>query len=134
MNAHRALISAALLALVAAGCGNNGGATSAPASGAATSAPASGAATSTVTVVVTEAGCPPNPTSVKAGSVTFNATNQDAAAVSEVELKQGDVVVAERENLTPGLSASFTVQLTPGTYVVECPGATTDETDFTVTP
>lgn len=100
--------------------------------GASASASASEAAT-VVSVVLTPDKCTADPASVAAGTVTFNVTNQGADAVSELELKRGETTVAEKENLTPGLSGSFTAQVEPGTYVLECPGATTDETEFRVT-
>ena len=84
-------------------------------------------------VVLTPGNCNPDPASVPAGTVTFNVTNQGADAVSELELKRGETTVAEKENLTPGLSGSFTAQLDPGTYALECPGATTGEAEFRVT-
>jgi iron uptake system component EfeO len=89
--------------------------------------------TTTVTVVLLPGSCAPNPASVPAGAVIFNVTNQGADAVSELELKRGEQTVAEKENLTPGLSGSFTAQLDPGTYALECPGATTAESEFRVT-
>lgn len=125
MNAHRALVSAALFTVVvAAAC--SPGSTAAP-------APASAGAATTVSVVLTPQGCVPDKVSVPTGAVTFNVTNQGADAVSELELKQGETTIAEKENLTPGLSGSFSAQLEPGTYVLECPGAMNDENEFRVT-
>jgi iron uptake system component EfeO len=116
-----------MVAAVSAACsGTPAAATTAPAPG------SSAAATSTVNVTITPAGCVPDKASVPAGTVTFNATNQGADAVDELELKQGEHTVAEKENLTPGLSGSFTATLAAGSYVLECPGATTDESEFTV--
>jgi iron uptake system component EfeO len=86
-----------------------------------------------VTVILTPDKCTATPPGVAAGTVTFNVTNQGADAVSELELKRGETTIAEKENLTPGLSGSFTALVEPGTYVLECPGATTDETEFRVT-
>ena len=71
-----------------------------------------------MTVVLTPTGCVPDKGTVPAGSITFNVTNQGADAVSELELKQGEQTVAEKENLTPGLSGSFTVTLAAGSYVL----------------
>jgi iron uptake system component EfeO len=87
----------------------------------------------TVTVVLTSDGCEPSPASVKAGNVTFEVSNRDASAVDELELKKDGKVVAEKENLAPGLSGSFTHNLDPGTYELECPNAKADEATFTVT-
>jgi iron uptake system component EfeO len=103
-------------------------ASSAPASQAA-SAPAG---STTVNVVLTNAGCTPDVDSVPAGTITFEATNDGGDAVDEVELLAGEDVLAEAENLAPGLSGSFTVDLEPGGYILLCPGAETPETPFEV--
>jgi iron uptake system component EfeO len=61
-------------------------------------------------------------------------TNQDSAAITEVELLSNERIVGEKENLAPGLQpVSFTATLGGGTYQVYCPGAATDTLDFTVT-
>jgi iron uptake system component EfeO len=123
MNAPRPLLAAALLiAAVATAC------SAAPAT------PTSGSSAATVSVVLSNDGCAPNPATVPAGSVTFNVSNQGGDKVSELELLLNARTVGERENLTPGLTGSFTVTLQPGSYALECPGATKDESDFTVTP
>jgi iron uptake system component EfeO len=119
---------------LAAACGTPG--SSAPASGPtgspAGSTQASSGSATTVNVVITNDGCAPDQSSVAAGSVTFNVSNDGADKVSELELKQDEHTVAEKENLTPGLSGSFTVTLATGEYILECPGAATDESTFTV--
>jgi iron uptake system component EfeO len=87
-----------------------------------------------VNVTITNAACPPVPASVPAGSVSFHVTNDGADHVSELELTtQDDHILGEKENVVPGLSADFTVQLDPGTYIVECPGADTPKSNLTVT-
>lgn len=125
-----------VLAAAAAACGGTAG-SAAPAPSGSASSVATGtartAAASTVNVVITNDGCVPVPALVPAGAVTFNITNDGGDKVSEAELKQGDHTVAEKENLTPGLTGSFTVTLAAGSYIVECPGAATDETAFEVT-
>ena len=50
--------------------------------------------------------------------------NDGADAVTEMELQQGGRIVGEVENLTPGLSGSFSVTLQPGTYQTVCPERT----------
>jgi iron uptake system component EfeO len=131
LNASRALASAAcaLLAVVAAAACSTTPAASAPA--AASAKPGSA---SSVTVTITSSGCVPTPTSVPAGTITFSVTNDGADTVTELELLSGETVVGERENLTPGLTGTFSVQLAAGAYILECPGATTDESPFNVTP
>jgi iron uptake system component EfeO len=96
--------------------------------------PASGppAGSTTVNVVLNNDGCTPDVDSAPAGTVTFEATNEGGDAVDEVELLAGEDVLAEAENLAPGLSGSFTVDLEPGSYTLLCPGAETPETPFEV--
>ena len=91
-----------------------------------TSAASSGPAqASTVTVKLTPQGCAPKPARISAGEVTFNVANQDADAVSEAELRTADLahILGEQENLTPGLSGGFTLDIQPGSYKISCPGA-----------
>jgi len=121
--------SAILLGLVVAAC--SGG----PSGPAASAAPSGGAGGPVVVAVtLTDAGCVPDTSSVTAGAVTFRVANDGGDAVSEVELMEGDRILGEKENLAPGLTGTFTLELQPGDYVLACPGATTPETTFTVTP
>ena len=122
-----AAISAGL-ALTAAGCGSSSGA-----SGSASPAAAAGKAT-TVSISLTPQGCAPKPAKVAAGEVDFNVANKDADAVSEAELRTGDLakILGEQENLTPGLSGGFALTLQPGTYKINCPGATQSHWTLTV--
>lgn len=78
-----------------------------------------------VRVTVTPAGCAPEPARVPAGPVSVIADNLDAPTVSEVEIRTEDMsrVMGEKENLVEGMSAEFTASLTPGRYIVNCPGA-----------
>ena len=108
---------AAALALSA--CGND----AAPA--------AAGAAT--VKVTATDDGCTAEPATSPAGPVTFQVTNRDAQRVTEVELLRDGRILGEKENLTPGLSGTFTLRLDAGQYVVLCPNAATEQSAFTVT-
>jgi iron uptake system component EfeO len=85
-------------------------------------------------VVVTAAkGCTPDRTDFQAGGITFSVTNRDATAVSEVEVLDGGRIVGEKENLPPGFSGTFAVNLKAGTYTLYCPGAATERTTLTVT-
>ena len=107
----------------------------APATSPTGSAPASSGAASQVHVVVTNAGCVPDRSSVPSGGVVFNVLNEGGDAVPELELFEGEHFqrLGEVENLAPGLSGTFALDLKPGPYVLFCPGATTDRTAFTVT-
>jgi iron uptake system component EfeO len=46
-------------------------------------------------------------------------------AVSEFEVLDDGRVLGEVENLTPGLSGTFSLTLEPGTFETECPGGKT---------
>jgi len=94
-----------------------------------------GAKTTTVNVTVTPQGCAPKPAKVATGQVQFNVKNKNAGSVTEAELRSGDMahILGEQENLTPGLSGGFGLVLQPGKYVVYCPGASKQQTAFTVT-
>ena len=122
-----AAISAGL-ALTAAGCGSSSGS-----SGSASPATAADKAT-TVSISLTPQGCAPKPARVTAGEVDFNVANKDADAVSEAELRTNDLakILGEQENLTPGLSGGFALTLQPGTYKINCPGATQSRWTLTV--
>ncbi|HEX5495558.1 MAG TPA: iron uptake system protein EfeO [Mycobacteriales bacterium] len=111
-----------VIALAAAGCGSG----HAPGDTA-------GAGSRTVSVTLTPDGCQPDPASVPAGATTFTVVNTHADAVSELELLKGDRVIGEKENLTPGLSGSFSLNLDGGSYTLSCPGAKKDSAVFTVT-
>lgn len=115
-----ATAAAACIALT--GCGSSSG-----------SGTGNDADATTVAITLTNDGCAPTPASVASGLVTFDVTNKNADAADEVELLKDGKVIGEKENLTPGLSGNFSLQLTPGTYVVSCPDAKTDHAGFTVT-
>ena len=91
--------------------------------------------TTTVTVSLTPQGCAAKPAKVATGAVQFNVTNKDASAVTEAELRtsNGSKILGEQENLTPGLSGGFELTLAPGTYELNCPGASQEHWKFTVT-
>ena len=109
----------ALTGLVVAGCGK--------------SEDKAAAGGTTVRIELTDAGCAPSPDSVPAGPVTFKVTNVNAGRVTEAEVMQGDTIIGEKENLTPGLSGSFSLSLKAGDYTVYCPNAATEKTAFKVT-
>jgi iron uptake system component EfeO len=86
-----------------------------------------------VTVSLTDDGCAPSPATVPAGPTNFKMRNAGAGAVTEAEVMQGDRILGEKENLTPGLSGTFSLRLTKGTYTVYCPNARTERSTLTVT-
>jgi iron uptake system component EfeO len=85
---------------------------------------ATGTSVRKVAFTLTKAGCDPAHLQLPAGATTFDVKNDGADAVSEMELQQGGRIVGEVENLTPGLSRSFSVTLEPGTYQTMCPNGT----------
>jgi iron uptake system component EfeO len=127
------LLCAAAIALVGlAGCAS--ASPSAVPTGGSPAASIPGGGVQTVKIEMTDAGCPPVPATATAGPITFQITNKDAGKASEAELVQGERVLAEKENLTPGLSGSFSLEVAPGDYEIYCPGATIERSPFTVTP
>ena len=81
-----------------------------------------------VTVTATDTGCALSATEGKAGTTTFAVTN-NGSAVTEVYVYAGkDQVLAEAENISPGLSRQLSVPLTePGVYQIACkPGMVGD--------
>ena len=77
--------------------------------------------TTTDELMVTIAGkvCEPNELTVPAGRRTFRIVNQSDRAV-EWEILDGVMVVAERENIAPGITQTLTAKLVPGTYEITC--------------
>jgi iron uptake system component EfeO len=117
----RATALLALAGLVVAGCSDKSS----------NDAAASGA--TKVKIELTDDGCKTSPASIPAGAATFEVTNTSANKVTEAELLQGDTIVGEKENLTPGLSGNFSLRLDAGSYTVYCPNAKTEKIDFKVT-
>jgi iron uptake system component EfeO len=118
-------------ALCLAGCG--GSSSGGPQAATPDASSGSDSSPSTVSVMLTNDGCRPSVSSVHSGPLTFKVTNQNATAVSELELLSGERIVGEKENLAPGFSGSFSLSLDAGTYSLYCPGASTQNTPFTVT-
>jgi iron uptake system component EfeO len=76
----------------------------------------------------------PKPAKISAGQVDFNVANKDADAVSEAELRTAGSgrILGEQENLSPGLSGGFSLNIQPGSYKISCPGAAQSRWTFTV--
>jgi iron uptake system component EfeO len=107
-----AAFAATTATLLVAGCGNSD------------DAPAGAAKLS---FKLTDAGCDPAQASAPAGPVTFEVTNDGAASVTELEVLDGDTILGERENLSDGLSGSFTLTLDGGDYTLYCPNGDSAE-------
>lgn len=95
--------AAALLALGLAGCvaNNTGG--------------------NAIRVSVTDTGCDVATATAPAGAVAFTLSNQ-GTDVNEFEIFAEDQlrIVGEKENITPGSTVDYVVQLQPGTYYTAC--------------
>jgi iron uptake system component EfeO len=132
----RAAVLSAAVGVCLAACGtksiSGNSAAQSPAEPAASPAATSGPLSADVSITAAD-GCASNSTTFPAGALTVTIKNQDATAVSEVELLSGRRIVAEKENLPPGFSGSFSVNLDAGAYTLYCPGAKTENTNWTIT-
>ncbi|MED5501622.1 MAG: iron uptake system protein EfeO [Pseudomonadota bacterium] len=70
-------------------------------------------------VNVTASGCEPARLEVPAGRHTFSVVNQSDRAI-EWEIVDGVMVLAERENIAPGLRQPLTATLKAGDYAMTC--------------
>lgn len=72
-----------------------------------------------LTITIAGRACEPNRLSVPAGRRTFQIVNRSDRAV-EWEILDGVMVVAERENIAPGITQTLTAKLSPGQYEITC--------------
>jgi iron uptake system component EfeO len=117
-----AIAMSAAVPLLASGCAKEDSA----------SAGSAGGANKAVAIDFTDDGCAPVPATVEAGPLSFAITNKGAGRVTEAEVMQDGRILAEKENLTPGLSGRFSLRLDPGEYVIYCPNAKIDRSTLTV--
>jgi iron uptake system component EfeO len=123
-------LTAAVTALATlAGCSSS---SSSPTAASASSTSGGDPRKANVTITAAS-GCSTDKLSFPAGALTFDITNKDATAVSEVELQSGQRIVGEKENLPPGFSGTFSVTVDAGKYTLYCPGAAQENTAITVT-
>ncbi len=87
----------------------------------------------TFSVKLTDGGCDPHGAKLPAGPVTFEVENAGTSAVTEFEVLDGDTILGEKENLSEGLTGSFSLTLDPGTYTMYCPGGDQERGQLTVT-
>lgn len=104
MPARATLPALLALSLFAAGCGSS-------------EDPPPGA--TTLSFELTDEGCAPRDARAPAGPITFEAEGHSASS-TELEVLDGDKVLAEKENITEGLEASFTLTLEQGEYTLHC--------------
>jgi iron uptake system component EfeO len=101
----RTLLPALAAALLLAGCGSS-----------------SQKGASSLKFALTTQGCVPNQATVASGPVTVSVSNGGSPLVTELELQnQSGIILGERENILPGLSGSFSLDLQPGSYILNCP-------------
>lgn len=90
-----------------------------------------------ITVNATDTACELSATTAKAGTVTFQVTNSGSKVNEFYLYAEGDRIVSEIENITPGLSRELKVEIPePGTFTTSCkPGMVGDgiRGTFTVT-
>jgi iron uptake system component EfeO len=91
-----------------------------------------------LTVAISDTACDVSANTTTAGNVTFALTNS-GSDVNEFEILAEDRlrIVGEKENVVPGATTSYTVQLQPGTYYTACKfqmvGTPIGLAEFTVT-
>jgi uncharacterized cupredoxin-like copper-binding protein len=89
-----------------------------------------------VAITASGSSCVVADTALAAGRTTFRVTNKGSDVTEVYVYAPGDRVVAEKENIGPGTSATFTADLAAGHYQVACkPGQKGDgiRTDVHVT-
>ena len=86
----------------------------------------------TMAFELTDAGCVPNSAKAPAGPVVFEVENAGTTKVTEFEVLDGETILGEKENLSAGLSGSFSLTLDPGKYTLYCPGGSDERGALTV--
>jgi iron uptake system component EfeO len=87
----------------------------------------------TVSIKLTDAGCEPHDAKVPAGPLEFEIENEGTSKVTEMEIMEGETILGEKENLSDGLSGSFSLTLDAGEYTIYCPGGDVERGTLTVT-
>jgi len=113
-------IASGLLFALAAGCGSSDESTAA--------APG----TKTFSLKITDAGCDPHDLKAPAGPIEFEVEGA-SSSVTELEVLDGETILGEKENLTEGLTGSFSLTLEQGDYTLRCNGAEDEDGTLTVT-
>ena len=119
----RVLIAATalgLIALLVAACGSG-------------SSDDSSGSSEQLSFKLTDAGCEPHDVNAKAGPIDFKIENGGSAGVTEFEVLEGETILGERENITEGLTGSFSLTLEEGEYTMRCNGGTEEDGTLKVT-
>lgn len=105
LRALKAAAALGLVALLVAACGSSD------------KAPAG---SKELTFKLTDDGCEPVQATAPAGPIDFKVENGGTTKYSELEILDGETILGERENITEGLSGSFSLTLEEGEYAVRC--------------
>lgn len=100
------------------------------------SSSSSGSASGGIAVKATDSTCAPSTSTGTAGTSKFTIRNAGSKVTELYVYAPGDRVVAEVEQVGPGISRDLTVELQPGSYELACkPGGSGDgiRAPFTVT-
>jgi iron uptake system component EfeO len=81
----------------------------------------------TVKVGISDAGCSPATLKLTAGPKNFVIATTGSGKVTEYEILEGTRILGERENLTPGVTGKFSLNLPAGEYSSYCPNGRTTE-------
>ncbi len=84
-------------------------------------------------VKLTDAGCDPHDAKAPAGPITFDVENAGSASVTELEVLDGETILGEVENLSEGLTGSFSLTLEEGEYTLRCNGGSDEDGTLTIT-
>lgn len=91
---------------------------------------------SKVNVTATDTTCTSSKSEAKAGEITFEAENKGTIFTEVYLYGPGDRIMSERENIDPGQTKDFKIEVGGGDYEIACkPGMVGDgiRTKFTVT-
>jgi iron uptake system component EfeO len=111
-----------LLALSATACGSSDDETASASSEA-----------ELLSFTVTDTGCDPIDAEAAAGPITFEAENDGATKVDELEILDGETVLGEVPNIaSDGDSGTISLTLEQGEYTILCPGSDGDPGTLTV--
>ncbi|HEU0101635.1 MAG TPA: iron uptake system protein EfeO [Mycobacteriales bacterium] len=107
-----ALLGTATLVLTACGSGDDA---------------ATGGGAGPVAVAASDSTCDVSRTELTSGKNVLSISNKGSKTTEVYLYAEGDRIIAEKENIAPGLSYDLTVQVQPGSYTVACkPGQVGD--------
>ncbi len=87
----------------------------------------------TMAFELTDEGCDPHTAKAPAGPMTFEVENTGSSKVTELEVLDGDTILGEVENLSEGISGSFSLTLEQGEYTLRCNGGSDEDGTLTIT-